>query len=115
MIGAVLNVGLNYIFIKLFGFIAAAYTTLLCYVLFSVCHYFFMKRIMKTRHVDVEIYNMKAMVITSSAVIIISIVMVPLYDVFYIRWGIMLFTLVFLISKRKDVANMVRKALQNKV
>ena len=70
---------------------------------------------MKTRHVDVEIYNMKAMVITSSAVIIISIVMVPLYDVFYIRWGIMLFTLVFLISKRKDVANMVRKALQNKV
>lgn len=115
MIGAVLNVGLNYIFIKLFGFIAAAYTTLLCYVLFSVCHYFFMKKIMKTRHVDVEIYNMKAMVIISLAVIIISIVMVPLYDVFYIRWGIMLFTLIFLIIKRKDAANMARKALQNKV
>lgn len=38
VIAAVLNVGLNYIFIKRTGYIAAAYTTLITYILYFVFH-----------------------------------------------------------------------------
>ena len=37
---AILNIVLNYIFINKYGYIAAAYTTLVCYVLYFLYHYF---------------------------------------------------------------------------
>ena len=43
--GAVLNIGLNYVFIKLFGYVAAGYTTLVCYVVYSCVHYLFMRKV----------------------------------------------------------------------
>ena len=33
------NVVLNFIFIRIFGYVAAGYTTLACYILYSVGHY----------------------------------------------------------------------------
>lgn len=44
VIGAVLNVVLNAIFIPKFGFIAAGYTTLACYILYAAAHYVFMQK-----------------------------------------------------------------------
>lgn len=38
VLGAILNVFLNYILIPKFGYIAAGYTTLVCYILFAVGH-----------------------------------------------------------------------------
>ena len=43
IIGAILNLLLNFIFIPMYGFIAAAYTTLICYVVFMFMHYLFSK------------------------------------------------------------------------
>lgn len=45
--GAVLNILLNYIFIGKFGYYAAGYTTLICYIVFSLYHYYFMRKICK--------------------------------------------------------------------
>lgn len=42
---AVLNIVLNYFGIKMLGYMACAYTTLLCYILFAVFHYFFMRKV----------------------------------------------------------------------
>lgn len=39
LIGAGLNILLNFIFIPIFGYKAAAYTTLISYVIVAVCHY----------------------------------------------------------------------------
>ncbi len=43
---AVLNIVLNYFGIKTFGYMACAYTTLLCYILFAILHYFFMRKVL---------------------------------------------------------------------
>lgn len=43
--GAAINVLLNYIFISRYGYIAAGYTTLLCYIVYSVAHYLFMRKV----------------------------------------------------------------------
>ena len=44
---AVVNIVLNYIFIKLCGFVAAAYTTLAAYLLFAAVHYIISGRLLK--------------------------------------------------------------------
>lgn len=108
LIGAFVNIILNYIFIKIFGFIAAAYTTLICYVLFSICHYFFMKKTMKKRNIHIKIYDMKALFLIALFVIIISVGIVPLYERYILRWGIVLTLVLVLVIKRQVVSEVLR-------
>ncbi|WP_297957682.1 oligosaccharide flippase family protein [uncultured Ruminococcus sp.] len=49
---ALLNIGLNYVGIKMFGYVACAYTTLICYALMSFLHYVFMLITCKKAHVE---------------------------------------------------------------
>ena len=52
MSGAILNIILNYYGIILFGYVAAAYTTLICYMLFAILHYIYMEYcIYKKEHI----------------------------------------------------------------
>ena len=44
---AILNVILNFFFIRWFGYVAAAYTTLLCYIAYSIGHQIIGGRILK--------------------------------------------------------------------
>ncbi|MBR1781500.1 MAG: polysaccharide biosynthesis C-terminal domain-containing protein, partial [Oscillospiraceae bacterium] len=46
ILAAALNIGLNWVFIQIFGFVAAGYTTLTCYIDYSVGHYFVSKKIL---------------------------------------------------------------------
>lgn len=55
-IAAVVNVVLNYLLIPHFGYIAAAYTTLLSYALQFVSHWFISKRILKSKGIDRVFY-----------------------------------------------------------
>ena len=44
-IAAGANIVLNYIFIRIYGYYAAGYTTLFCYILYSLAHYVFQRRV----------------------------------------------------------------------
>ena len=43
--GAVLNIIMNYFFIGQYGYIAAGYTTLVCYMIYAGAHYLFMRKV----------------------------------------------------------------------
>lgn len=47
MAAAVVNIILNYVFIKLYGYVAAAYTTLASYLLFAAVHYCISGKLLK--------------------------------------------------------------------
>ena len=47
LVAAVINIITNYIFIKMFGFVAAAYTTLFSYVCYLVLHIIISKKLVK--------------------------------------------------------------------
>lgn len=49
---AVVNILLNYIFINIFGFVAAGYTTLICYILYFAIHYLIMVRTCKEQQFE---------------------------------------------------------------
>ncbi|MFW2488468.1 lipopolysaccharide biosynthesis protein [Clostridium chromiireducens] len=64
-VGAVLNIILNWIAIPLFGYIVAGYTTLICYIIFAVVHYTFMKKICKSKEIKEDLYDFKFITIFS--------------------------------------------------
>lgn len=77
---AIGNIILNYIFINMFGYIAAAYTTLACYILLSVSHYCFMMKICREKKIVEPIYNMKLIVTLSMSLVIYSVGVTFLFD-----------------------------------
>ena len=86
--GAVVNVILNYIFIPMFGYIAAGYTTLFCYILFSVSHYLFHIKVLNKMTDGVRVYDMKFIVLISAAMVIFALSVVFVYDVIIVRYAI---------------------------
>jgi len=112
LVGAVANIILNYIFIKIFGFIAAAYTTLACYALFSICHYIFMKKVLIKNGIDSIPYDMKTITVISIAVIIISIAMTVLYNNSYVRWGVIVMLLVSCFAYRRKIIETIQSIMK---
>ena len=109
--GAVLNILLNYFFIKLFGYLAAGYTTLACYVVYSVMHYLFMVRICKNEGLETHIYSMKLLVGLSATFMLAGFGLLLTYRHPIIRYScIALFIVVGYIFKRRilyEIKNIV--------
>jgi len=60
---AIANLILNWVFIRLFGFVAAAYTTLVSYIIFAYCNYLSMKKILKEKGKKDNAYSYKVLVL----------------------------------------------------
>ena len=84
-IAAVINVILNYIFIRSFGYIAAAYTTLAGYIILFILHYFIVKR-MKMDHV----YSIKFILCILGGIMVFAGLMNILYSYTIIRYALVL-------------------------
>ena len=86
---ALANIGLNRLFIPLFGYSAAGYTTLVCYILLAISHYICMKVICKkhnSNHKDV--YDSKFVLLMSVVMVVSVVLLVFAYDSLIIRYTI---------------------------
>ena len=72
-IAAVMNIGMNYIFLKKYGYYAAGYTTLICYMLFALLHYWNYKRILKREPYLNGIFDIRHVLLISFSLVIIII------------------------------------------
>lgn len=113
-IGAGLNVLLNYIFIQKFGYVAAGYTTLVCYFAFAVAHYCFMKLICRQEMIDAKIYDIRIITAISLAVVAAGFLIMLTYNHIYIRYGLLLAVLIAAVIKRKDLKDAVLGLLNKK-
>lgn len=87
ILAAVVNIVLNYFGIKLFGFVAAGYTTLISYILFAGCNYFAMKKICRNKGIEDDMYDYKALVGLFTAFAAIGFVFAVLYPYRWVRLG----------------------------
>lgn len=109
--GACLNIILNYYFIQAYGYYAAGYTTLICYIIFAFSHYYLQKWIIRKAKIEVnEVYDVKFIIAFSVFVLIAMVGMTLAYRVTIIRYAIIgviaLFAFIkrdFLISKFKEI------------
>ena len=112
--GAIVNIVLNLIFIPIFGFIAAGYTTLLCYILFAFMHYIFMKKICKEFIKGATIFDLKFILILSLVVLVITFCITLLYNNPLIRYGMIIILLIILLFKREYLLQQLKDILKSK-
>lgn len=101
---AVLNIILNYIFINMFGFIAAGYTTLVCYALLALFHYINLKRLGYG-----NIYDNKFIFIMSLVVLIASVAVTLVYSFTIVRYILILVIVALMIYKRKMIIGLLKR------
>ena len=109
--GAVLNLILNAIFIPLFGYIAAAYTTLVCYIVYSSMHFMFTQVIKKKEKIDQQFYDIKIMLLISLSFVSLSFLMTLTYPYPFIRYGIIIVLLILVFIFRKCIIKTVKQIL----
>ena len=90
MAAAGANVVLNFIFIRLFGYIAAGYTTLACYMLYSVGHYIVSKRILVNEGIQENLMSPGFLVACSVFLIGASIICNLIFPYRILRYAILL-------------------------
>ena len=89
MAAAAVNIVLNYVFIKLFGFVAAAYTTLASYLLFAAVHYCISGKLLKFFVVPPS-----RMVGICGAVAVMAAWNLLFVDSILLRWGVCAVTVI---------------------
>lgn len=102
IIGAVLNVILNFIFIRIYGFIAAGYTTLFCYTFFGIAHYMFMTYMVRRKAGRIIIHP-SGIAALSIALITVTISMNYLYKHMIIRYIIVALLCILGFAFRKKI------------
>ena len=107
-VGAITNLILNYIFIKLYGYYAAGYTTLACYMLFSFMHYSFYKKIIREKLKIDDIYDIKFMLLFSGVVLFAMLGMTLVYKWFAVRYLIITLIIAIGIIKRKFIVSKLK-------
>ena len=102
---ALVNIVLNFIFIDKFGYVAAGYTTLVCYVFYSFGHFIISKSILKEKIGENAgvMFDTKVLFLLSIMIIGIGITCNFLFPFWYIRYGIILIGLILCIIYRKKL------------
>lgn len=107
MIGSItamlLNIVLNYFFIKWYGYIAAGYTTLFCYFVQASIDHIAMRKV-----VGQKVYNMKIIGLMSLSVIAVSLLSNFLYDYIIVRYVIIGLIFVLCIVFRKKIIGLFK-------
>lgn len=101
---AALNIVLNYIYIKKYGYLAAGYTTLFCYLAYSVTHFLLMRRLCKANGVDAyQLFDLKMVMGLSVTTLAIVFIMVSVYSHLILRYTILLAIVVGLLLNRNRI------------
>lgn len=102
-IAGVTNIILNLIFMRRFGYIAAGYTTLVCYVLLSTANYRYMKRVIRKQNIDTKIYNVRMILAISLMVCMTAAICMMFYNMPLVRYLIILVGMIVVWANKKKV------------
>ena len=101
--GAVLNIILNYIFIQIFGYVAAAYTTLVCYIIYAIGHYLFMMKICRENLNGIKVYSVKRIFVISISFVLAGFIMLFTYKYLIVRYVIIVAFAILAFIFRKNI------------
>lgn len=111
VLGALLNVILNYIFIQKIGYIAAGYTTLICFIVYASAHYMFMKKVCRECCEGVYPYETKKILIIAIPFIVAGFIFMATYNYPFIRYGLVGVAAITATIMRKKIIGAVEKIL----
>lgn len=111
---ALMNVILNYIFIKQYGYKAAGYTTLICYILYALFHYFCMQKVCKQYLDGSRVYDVRILIGMTVVFLILGFAGLALYNYLLLRYTVIVFALAMLLTFRKKAQALVNMLIKIK-
>lgn len=109
-VAAIVNVVLNFFFIKKFGYMAAAYTTLIAHIVLVLIQFLSARKIhFKISGIYEPVYNDKKLISLSFVTIFLCLLCIPLYKFIYIRYGFISLIFIFIIIFRKKILNILKE------
>lgn len=103
-IAAIINILLNFIFIQLYGYQAAAYTTLISYIFLAFIQYYMLKKQLG----KISIFNNKKIWGIAIITCVICVAINLLYIYIYIRYIIILIIILMMILCRKKILDFLK-------
>lgn len=107
--GAAVNILLNRIAIPLYGYMAAGYTTLICYILFSISHYIFHRIVLHKHAAGARVYSTGNIIGISAVVLSVMFFMLVVYRYTMIRYGMIGIIACVALIKRNYFLNLIRE------
>ena len=108
VVGAMLNIILNAIFIPKCGFIAAGYTTLLCYFVFMVMHFLFMRKVCNKQIGGELVFDIKFIVISCLSICAVGAICMILYKFTVIRYVVIIIGVAVCIIMRNKIVGILK-------
>src|SRR5699024_5776453 len=109
IICSVLNIVLNMIFIPMFGYFAAGWTTLVSYMVLTLLHFVLMKRACRRKDLPEKVFREKNLLAISSGVILLSFAAMGLYRLQYFRYAALAAALILAFAFRKRLIAVFRQ------
>ena len=110
-IGAVLNIVLNYLFIPIFGYYAAGYTTLICFMAYAVFHYLFMRKLCIEKLENKRPFEFRIYIYITIAFITSGLVMMLTYRNPGLRYSLMVIGVMVLLINYKRIISWIHVLL----
>lgn len=107
ILAAVINIVLNYFFIPIYGFIAAAYTTLACYIIYSIGHYIVARKILYAKVNEFSVINSKIALALSIILVLVGSFIHYSFEWEAVRYIIIVSICVGILYKRKSIRKYV--------
>ena len=106
---AILNVLLNIVFVKIFGFVAAGYTTLVCYIVYSLGHYLVGSRVLKKHTGENALIEKVPAIVLSIYVIVMSVVGNVIVPYVWLRYAVIAILIVVTLVNHKRIFSLFSK------
>ena len=106
---ALINIVLNWFLIPGYGIVAAGYTTFVSYLVFVLCNYVAMKKILKQENIKDDMFDYKKLILLLSTFCGLSATGALLYGFLWIRIAVAAAVLIAMIVKRNYFIDMYRK------
>lgn len=113
LLGGVLNIVLNYIFIRRFGYLAAGYTTLVCFVFLAGAHFWSMNRLLGKKEGGMRAIRLRPMILLPGAFLLAQAACMLTYQLPLLRYALVLAGCCITVWQRKRILTPLL-ALRNK-
>ncbi|MBE5833713.1 MAG: hypothetical protein E7309_03645 [Butyrivibrio sp.] len=111
IIGAVLNIILNMLCIRHWGYFAASYTTLICFMIYAFIHYLLMNKICKQYVQEDEVYDWRKLIAISVVFMATGFGYMYSYSNLTIRLGISLALIILTTLEWKKVMGFIKNTM----
>lgn len=112
VVGAVINIVLNYFFIMKYGYVAAGYTTLISYIVLLLMHYFYYKKILVEKTGNSAIYDDSFIMISSVILIVGMLACLIVYRSLKMRYCAILIIVAIIILFRSKIINIIKELIK---